>query len=126
MAIAAHPGYARTNLFRNGPGDNSCCFRLSTWCCCFGQSAAHGALPILYAATSDDVQPSAYYGPRDCFELRGRVGSVYVPKLALDQDMAKKLWDVSAKLTKASWPDSLIAVGAEDAESGAGEKLKIF
>lgn len=60
--IAAHPGFARTGLFASGPGG---LLSLATDFAApfFGQSAPDGARPILFAATSPEAQPGAYYGP---------------------------------------------------------------
>jgi NAD(P)-dependent dehydrogenase (short-subunit alcohol dehydrogenase family) len=70
VSNAAHPGFARTNLFTSGPGgllsmttDFAAPF--------FGHSAADGARPILFAATSPEARPGGYYGPGGIAELRG-------------------------------------------------------
>src|SRR5256886_11244668 len=67
---AAHPGFARTNLFAGGPGG---LVSLATDFAApfFGHSAADGARPILFAATSPQAKPGAYYGPGGIGELRG-------------------------------------------------------
>jgi len=54
-SLAAHPGWALTNLFANGPASEETPrflmrrMRLGTRC--FSRSAVHGAAPILVAAT---------------------------------------------------------------------------
>jgi NAD(P)-dependent dehydrogenase (short-subunit alcohol dehydrogenase family) len=62
ISNAAHPGFARTNLFASGPGS---LVSLATGFAAplFGHSAADGARPILFAATSPEARPGAYYGP---------------------------------------------------------------
>jgi NAD(P)-dependent dehydrogenase (short-subunit alcohol dehydrogenase family) len=67
---AVHPGFARTGLFASGPGG---LLSLATDFAApfFGQSAADGARPILFAAMSPKAQPGAYYGPSGIGELRG-------------------------------------------------------
>ena len=70
--MAAHPGWARTNLIANGPGDQGVVGFLSRLLApLFSQSAAAGALPVLFAATDNQVQAGDYYGPGSCLEMRG-------------------------------------------------------
>jgi NAD(P)-dependent dehydrogenase (short-subunit alcohol dehydrogenase family) len=95
MSNAAHPGFARTQLMANGPGDN---LLASLVMPLVSHSAAAGALPTLYAATSPDAKPSGYYGPNGIFELKGVVAPSKIMPQALDLAVASRLWDVSAKL----------------------------
>jgi NAD(P)-dependent dehydrogenase (short-subunit alcohol dehydrogenase family) len=101
-SIAAHPGFARTGLFASGPGGLTSLasdFAASL----FGQSAADGARPILFAATSPDARPGAYYGPGGLGEVRGPPAQALIMPQARDAATAAKLWDVSAMLTGASF-----------------------
>jgi NAD(P)-dependent dehydrogenase (short-subunit alcohol dehydrogenase family) len=102
ISNAAHPGLARTNLFARGPGG---LLALATDFATplFGQSAADGARPILFAATSPEARPGAYYGPGGFGELRGRPAAALIMPQARDATAAAKLWDVSGKLTSASF-----------------------
>src|SRR6266403_171504 len=70
LSNAAHPGFARTNLFASGPGG---LLSLATGFAApfFGHSAADGARPILFAAASPEAKPGSYYGPGGIGELRG-------------------------------------------------------
>jgi len=70
LSNAAHPGFARTNLFASGPGG---LVSLATGFAApfFGHSAADGARPILFAAASPEAKPGSYYGPGGIGELRG-------------------------------------------------------
>jgi NAD(P)-dependent dehydrogenase (short-subunit alcohol dehydrogenase family) len=101
-SIAAHPGFARTNLFAGGPGG---LVSLATDFAApfFGHSAADGARPILFAATSPNAKPGAYYGPGGFSELRGAPAAALVMPQARDAAAAARLWDVSAKLTNAAF-----------------------
>lgn len=105
MSVAAHPGYARTALFQNGPGHKSLIHKVHRtvggW---LGHSAAAGALPLLYAATAPKVKPGEYYGPQGAFELAGPSGIAPISKRAKDRDLARRLWEVSGRLTGVSWP----------------------
>jgi NAD(P)-dependent dehydrogenase (short-subunit alcohol dehydrogenase family) len=101
MSNAAHPGYARTELIANGPGLEG----LSAWINVhllqpfISHSAAAGALPTLYAATSPNAAKAGYYGPNGYFELKGSTAPSYISKPARDATLQKKLWDASEILT---------------------------
>ena len=103
IGVAAHPGWAQTDIFTNGPGLGGpvgwkerlgkLVFPI------FGQSAAAGALPILYAATAPGVQAGGYYGPDGFYELKGAPAPARIEPQALDVDAASKLWALSVHLT---------------------------
>jgi NAD(P)-dependent dehydrogenase (short-subunit alcohol dehydrogenase family) len=99
---AAHPGFARTALFASGPGG---LLSLATDFAApfFGHSAADGARPILFAATSPQARPGAYYGPGGIGELRGAPAPALIMPQARDAVKAARLWDVSEKLTNTSF-----------------------
>ncbi len=100
---AAHPGYARTNLQTSGPGRPLNLFERSITPF-MSHDAAHGALPTLRAATSPDASSGTYYAPERMFNLKGDPVPVKLPKPALDEAAARKLWDVSEQLTGVGWP----------------------
>ena len=64
-----------------------------------GQTDAHGAWPILYAAVSD-VQPGEHYGPYCFFELKGYPKIAVIPDGAKDILAAAHLWKISEESTK--------------------------
>src|SRR6266404_1467005 len=99
---AAHPGFARTGLFASGPGG---LLSLATDFAApfFGQSAADGARPILFAATSPRAKLGAYYGPGGIGELRGAPAPALIMPQARDVATAARLWDVSEKLACTSF-----------------------
>jgi NAD(P)-dependent dehydrogenase (short-subunit alcohol dehydrogenase family) len=101
-SIAAHPGFARTSLFSSGPGG---LLSLATDVAApfFGHSAADGARPILFAATSPEAKAGGYYGPGGFGELRGSPARALIMPQARDAAAAARLWDVSAKLTGISF-----------------------
>ncbi|MBB6188607.1 SDR family oxidoreductase [Rhodanobacter sp. MP7CTX1] len=100
MSNAAHPGFARTELIPNGPGAKGVLWNLSKLLQpLMSQSAAAGALPTLYAATSPDAKPSAYYGPNGFYELKGAPAPARIFAKARDTAVAARLWEVSEKLT---------------------------
>jgi len=103
-STAAHPGISRTDLVPNGAGRFSIfgLVRMLLWF--LFQPAAQGALPTLFAATSPQARAGAYYGPDKLNETRGYPTVAKIPQQALDVEAARQLWDVSAKLTGASFP----------------------
>jgi NAD(P)-dependent dehydrogenase (short-subunit alcohol dehydrogenase family) len=110
MSNAAHPGYAVTDLQTGGPqmGRNGRSHPLQfisrLMQPLMSQSAADGALPTLFAATSPDAKPGGYYGPQNMFELKGPVGEARIGREAQDRALATRLWSLSEKLTGVIWP----------------------
>lgn len=100
-SIAAHPGYAATNISaQNKLGASRigrAAVRLGDRL--LGQTAEAGAKPILLAATSPDAQGGAYYGPSGWFELRGAPRLVGSTKTARDARVAARLWTMAENLT---------------------------
>ena len=104
MANAAHPGYARTDLIPNGPGTGGVKGTLmKTFGLFMSHSAADGALPQIFAATSPTAIAGGYYGPNGFYELKGPVAPAKVMPQAKDEAVAHKLWDVSEQLTGVQW-----------------------
>jgi NAD(P)-dependent dehydrogenase (short-subunit alcohol dehydrogenase family) len=95
-AVAAHPGIARTNLVAHVRGINGFANTLSQRLC---NDAVKGALPTLFAATQD-IPGGSYVGPDGIGHLRGYPIIHKTSKRAKDFDVARRLWDVSAELTK--------------------------
>ena len=74
IAVAAHPGYAATNLQFRGPelaGSKVGAGIMRAMNAAFGQTAAMGALPQLYAAVAPDVISGDYIGAGGLFEASG-------------------------------------------------------
>ncbi len=104
MSTAAHPGFATTGLQSAGPSmglDRPSFFERSTqWLAPFlSQSAAAGALPTLYAATSPDAKGGTLYGPDGFYEMKGSPRKSKIGPSAFDQTIWRRLWDVSERLT---------------------------
>jgi NAD(P)-dependent dehydrogenase (short-subunit alcohol dehydrogenase family) len=105
MSNAAHPGYARTELIPNGPGTGGLKgIGMKVLGSFMSHSAAAGALPTLFAATSPEAAPNGYYGPNGFYELKGPVAPAQVFPQAKDEAVARKLWEVSEQLTGVKWP----------------------
>ncbi|MCW6509344.1 oxidoreductase [Lichenifustis flavocetrariae] len=101
--VSAHPGWAMTDIFKNGPtigGGMGMKERLGLLLFpLFGQSAAAGAWPILFAATAPKIQAGGYYGPDGFYELKGRPKASRIAPQARNVDAAARLWDLSVDLT---------------------------
>lgn len=101
-ALAAHPGWAATELQGRGPSMRG--NRVGARIAQLGnrllaQDAAHGALPSVMAAAADDAQGGDYWGPSGRFELRGLPARAPVAPTATDLRAAGMLWDRSEQLT---------------------------
>ena len=104
MSNAAHPGYARTDLIANGPGASGLLWQINKSLQPFvSHSAAEGALPTLFAATSPEAKAAGYYGPNWFYELKGPPVPAKIMPRAKDAAVAARLWDVSAALTGVSF-----------------------
>lgn len=97
-AAVAHPGASLTGLF-DTPGAAFAKRVMSPLMRMFFQPAEQGVLPILFAATSPQAQPGGYYGPSKWNEMKGPPAPARIPKQALDEAVAVRLWDVSQQLT---------------------------
>ena len=65
----------------------------------FMQSAAQGALPILFAATSSEARGGGYYGPDGMGGLKGKPAPAKVTAKAEDTKTTAGLWEISEHLT---------------------------
>ena len=96
-AVAAHPGYAATNLqSRTGSRLQNAVMAVGNRV--LAQSDEMGALPTLYAAT-EDVPGGAYVGPDGFHEQRGHPKLVGRSSAASDGASARRLWELSEELT---------------------------
>ena len=99
LSTAAHPGYAITNLQADHvpAGLKVVMAVLKPF---LSQDAALGALPTLYAAVASEAVAGGYYGPDGFAELKGYPTAAPIPKSALDETVAKRLWVESERLTR--------------------------
>ncbi|MFE1594389.1 oxidoreductase [Nocardia sp. NPDC058705] len=95
ISVAAHPGYAATELMSHTESVQDAIMWLGNRA--FAQNAAQGALPTLFAATAD-VVPGAFYGPDGFLGLRGNPGLAGSAPTARDREVAAELWELSEKL----------------------------
>lgn len=97
LSVAAHPGYASTELQSHTESIADRVMALGNRF--LAQNATAGALPTLYAATMPNVRNGEFYGPNGIGEMRGaptRVGSSGASK---DEAVAAKLWSRDVDLT---------------------------
>ncbi|GAA2773834.1 oxidoreductase [Streptomyces rameus] len=101
LAVAAHPGYAATNLQAAGPraeGRRGAERMMELANRAFAQSAEAGALPTLYAATAPGVRPGSFFGPSFAM-WRGAPAPSWRAPWTVDDRAAAALWAASARLT---------------------------
>ena len=106
VSVVAHPGYASTNLQSVGPemaGSRIGKRTMSAANRVLGQSAAMGALPQVYAATSLAVRGGDYIGPEGFMGQRGFPKKVKSNARSYDQAVAVRLWMASEELTGVSY-----------------------
>ncbi|OQR61466.1 oxidoreductase [Streptomyces maremycinicus] len=102
-ALAAHPGWAATNLQGHDASLLRRAFmRLGNRL--VAQDSRAGALPTLYAAVRD-LPGASYVGPDGLFELRGAPALVGRSAAAGDPAAARRLWTVSEELTGVTFPE---------------------
>jgi NAD(P)-dependent dehydrogenase (short-subunit alcohol dehydrogenase family) len=102
VSTACHPGWAATNLQRRGPeqmGSTARLYLMKAANALIAQDAQQGALPMLYAATAEDITGAEYIGPDGFMSMRGYPHHDEPTKKARDPDIAAQLWDVSEELT---------------------------
>jgi len=101
-SIAAHPGYAATDLQSHTQSVQDRVMALGNRL--IAQNADMGALPTLYAATSPEAVGGRYYGPDGLGELRGHPKQVGCSGAARDEALATRLWLLAEDLTGVSFP----------------------
>ncbi len=103
LVNASHPGWTATELQRTA---GSVVEYLNG---ILAQDITMGALPTLRAAIEEGSKGAEYFGPDGFMELRGYPVKVESNQLSKNQAIAKKLWEVSEKLT-----DVKFALGVKD------------
>ncbi len=106
-AMAAHPGYAHTNLQSASARMQGKSFQArmaDRTNDLLAQSAAMGALPTLFAATAPGLPGDSFVGPNGFMELRGYPQLVGRSARAADLADAAALWAASEQLTGVVYP----------------------
>lgn len=98
IALAAHPGVSDTNLFNHAaPKWAINLFR--PLILFFIQPASMGVLPELRASVDVNAKGGEYYGPDGKREMKGYPVVVQSNKASQNKEDARKLWEISEKLT---------------------------
>ena len=105
-SAACHPGYADTNLQLRTAAESGnplmkVGMRLAN--AALGQDAATGALPMLYAATTD-VDGAAYVEPGGLLNMRGAPTIGRSNDASYDREDASRLWEYSTEATGVEYP----------------------
>lgn len=95
-----HPGASRTSLLRDHAG--LAIKILGALLSPLAQSAEKGSWPEVMCATEEELKSERYYGPTR-FEMVGPIDECPLEELALNQDVAAKLWTLSEQKTSLSW-----------------------
>jgi len=103
-ALAAHPGNARTQLWRHSRLDTALYSpRLRMLTFWFAQSALTGALATLRAATDPAARGGEYYGPPGRLQYTGYPQRVESSPQSHDQEARRRLWSESEQLAGVSY-----------------------
>ncbi len=106
IALAAHPGTARSELARYMSPVSRAAMSphfamLNSW---WVQDTAMGALPTLRAATDPAAVGGTYYGPGGPFQFTGYPVVVRPSARSQNKEVQRRLWLVSEQLTQISYP----------------------
>jgi NAD(P)-dependent dehydrogenase (short-subunit alcohol dehydrogenase family) len=103
ISVAAHPGGAATDLGRR-LGDRRLYRAIRPVLEWLSQSAAQAALPILRAATDPGVAGGEFYGPSGRLGMRGHPVRTESSRSSHDEEIARRLWQLSEDLTGIRFP----------------------
>jgi NAD(P)-dependent dehydrogenase (short-subunit alcohol dehydrogenase family) len=106
IALAAHPGTARTDLSRHlsGVAQAAMSSRFSALNSRWVQDSSMGALPTLRAATDPDAIGGTYYGPDGPLQLTGYPVVVTSSTRSHNKEAQRRLWNESEQLTGVTYP----------------------
>jgi NAD(P)-dependent dehydrogenase (short-subunit alcohol dehydrogenase family) len=106
IALAAHPGTARTDLTRHmsGLAQAAMSSRFSALSSRWVQDGSMGALPTLRAATDPAAIGGTYYGPDGPLQMTGYPVVVTSSTRSQNKEAQRRLWAESEKLTGVTYP----------------------
>ncbi|MGH3360060.1 MAG: short-chain dehydrogenase, partial [Nocardioidaceae bacterium] len=99
-SVAAHPGYASTELTSSGPelgGRTPFSVGLNSVTKLFAQPAHAGSWPILMAATTPHLAGGSYVGPGSMRQTRGQPRLVGMSSAAHNLERSAQLWSASER-----------------------------
>lgn len=98
VSLAAHPGVSQTSLFRYM--EKKWYFRLvRPLFFKLIHNSENGAFPSIRASTDPDAAVGEFYGPSGIFQIKGKPVKVKSNSVSHNTEQAKKLWEISEKLT---------------------------
>ncbi|MGV9413036.1 oxidoreductase [Nocardia sp. NPDC003693] len=101
LAVAAHPGYAATEI--NSKAENFLEQFIAVGNRVLAQSVEMGALPTLYAAAAA-ARPGAYYGPGSWWGWRGHPVETESSAASHDEKTARQLCELAERSTGVELP----------------------
>jgi NAD(P)-dependent dehydrogenase (short-subunit alcohol dehydrogenase family) len=101
VSIAAQPGANKTELSRHMDNEE---FEAAVERIGGLMEPWQGALPSLYAAVSPEAKPGELYGPDGDGGYRGYPAQAVVTPNALDEAVAKRLWEMAEGATGLRYP----------------------
>jgi NAD(P)-dependent dehydrogenase (short-subunit alcohol dehydrogenase family) len=110
LSVAAHPGYAATNLQFAGPSAFYEKAIMAVTNRVLAQSADMGALPTLYGATVADLPSGTFVGPEGFLEQRGHPHIVTAISRAYNESDWRRLWEISEEMTGVTYQFGAAAV----------------
>ena len=97
---SAHPGFAATSLISSGMGKGLVGRVAGFFSGLVAQPASDGALPTIAAALEPGLPKLSFVGPDGRGGWRGKPTIVDPPKAALNDEDARRLWEISENLTE--------------------------
>jgi NAD(P)-dependent dehydrogenase (short-subunit alcohol dehydrogenase family) len=98
LANAAHPGLVATNIYHHDGPRRPAGLLWGVAIRLLAQDAAHGALPVLYAAVAG-IPGNSFTGPSHLAHMRGAPQLIDRSAAAQDPELARRLWTASEQLT---------------------------
>ena len=99
IAVACHPGVAKTNLTRHLPGFLKKGFLLNIVFSTFFMSAYEGALPLVIAAAGTNVKGGDFVGIDSKRQMKGDPKITQPNDLVFDDNLRIKLWQKTQEIT---------------------------
>jgi len=102
VALAAHPGFAATEVARNSAAlapQSSFAKWLQERIAVLIPSPVDASRPIVHAACDASVRGGDYYGPRGFLEIRGAPARARLNPLVRDPQLGRQVWALSESLT---------------------------
>jgi NAD(P)-dependent dehydrogenase (short-subunit alcohol dehydrogenase family) len=109
LAVAAHPGFAATEILNNSDSTIAPKGAFGKWFNkkmeVFIPTPADAARSCVLAACADDVRNGDYYGPRGFLEIAGKPAKARINPIATMPENGKRLWGISAAMTGVRYLD---------------------